>query len=216
LILVPIVILAVCAVLSGFTNAVPFGVEEFAHYVEPRPEAAADGVAYFPAIDHAEFSWSKAAVSLGIVAVSLVAAWAVCVALYTRRDRRLVGLTGRSRPARLGYAFLSNKYYLDALYENVIVHAIAHPIARAAYWINQNVLDGIVNAVGRAGRWIGGWFYRNVDQRVVDGAVNASGFVATETGESLRPVQSGRVNQYGALLFGAAAIGAVVLVIVNV
>jgi NADH-quinone oxidoreductase subunit L len=151
------------------------------------------------------------------VAVSgLVVSWFVCVLLYTRRDRRLVGLTERSVPARAGYAFLSNKYYLDALYENVIVHAIAHPIARAAYWINQNVLDGIVNAVGRAGRWIGGWFYRNVDQRVVDGAVNASGFVATETGESLRPVQSGRVNQYGALLFGAAAIGAVVLVIVNV
>ena len=29
-------------------------------------------------------------------------------------------------------------------------------------------------------------------------------------------MQSGRVNQYGALLFGAAAVGAVVLVIINV
>jgi NADH-quinone oxidoreductase subunit L len=32
----------------------------------------------------------------------------------------------------------------------------------------------------------------------------------------LRPVQSGKVSQYGALLFGAAAIGALVLVIVNI
>jgi NADH-quinone oxidoreductase subunit L len=31
----------------------------------------------------------------------------------------------------------------------------------------------------------------------------------------LRPVQSGKVNQYGALLFAAAAIGALVLVIIN-
>ncbi len=56
----------------------------------------------------------------------------------------------------------------------------------------------------------------NIDQRVVDGAVNASGTVASETGHGLQPVQSGKVNQYGALLFGAAAVGAIVLVILNV
>jgi NADH-quinone oxidoreductase subunit L len=179
-------------------------------------EPAAGTVCYFPAIDHAEFKWSKAAVSLAVVVLGLVSSWIVCILLYTRRDRRLVGLTERFAPARAGYVFVANKYYLDALYDNVIVRAIAHPIADAAYWTNQHIIDGIVNAVGRAGRWLGGWFYRNIDQRVVDGAVDGAGFVATETGESLRPVQSGRVNQYGALLFGAAAIGAVVLVIVNV
>ena len=260
LILVPIVILAVMAVLSGFTNAAPFGIHEFQHYVEPRAdevlaeEAAAEeapegfasftpiaateegdggaegeehatgcghedpaeGACYFPAVSHAEFEWSKAAVSLAIVAGSLILAWVVCVALYTRRDRRLVGLTERSGPARAGYAFLANKYYLDALYENVIVRAIAHPIARAAYWTNQHVIDAVVNGVGRAGRRVGTWLYRYVDQDVVDGAVNGSGSVATGGGGALRPVQSGKVNQYGALLFGAAAVGAVVLVIVNV
>ena len=171
---------------------------------------------YFPAIDHAEFKWSKALVSLAVVVLGLVSSWIVCVLLYTRRDRRLVGLTERFAPARAGYVFVANKYYLDALYDNVIVRSIAHPIANAAYWTNQHILDGIVNGVGRAGRRLGGWSYRNIDQRVVDGAVDGAGYVATETGESLRPVQSGRVNQYGALLFGAAAIGAVVLVIVNV
>ena len=140
----------------------------------------------------------------------------MCVALYTRRDRRLVGLTERSRLARAGYPFLANKYYLDALYEGVIVRAIAHPIARAANWFNQNVIDGVVNGAGTAGRKVGGIFYRDIDQRIVDGAVNGSGAVATGTGQALRPVQSGRVNQYGALLFGAAAVGAIVLVIVNV
>ena len=92
-----------------------------------------------------------------------------------------------SRPARAGYLFLVNKYYLDDLYEKVIVHAIAHPIAKAAYWVNQNVIDGIVNAAGRAGRLVGGWVYRNIDQRVVDGAVNGSGTVANATGTALQP-----------------------------
>ena len=180
---------------------------------EPPEEGTA---CFFPAVAHAEFTWSKALLSLAVVGAGLVSSWFVCVALYTRRNRRLVGLTERFRPARVAYLFVANKYYLDDLYENVFVHAIAHPIARAAYWVNQHIIDGIVNAVGRAGRLVGGWAYRNVDQRVVDGAVNASGTVANSTGSALRPVQSGKVNQYGALLFGAAAVAAIVLVIVNV
>ena len=228
LILIPICILAFCALFAGFTNAVAFGEEweQFKEYVEPRPEPVSDVAAaaadegaspelegeatataegaeeeegahatgcgytepeagttcFFPAVAHAEFTWPKACLSLAVVAAGLVSSWFVCVALYTKRDRRLVGLTERSRPIRAGYLFLVNKYYLDDLYEKVIVHAIAHPIARAAYWINQRVIDGIVNAAGRAGRWLGGWAYRNIDQRVVDGAVNASGSVANSTG----------------------------------
>jgi NADH-quinone oxidoreductase subunit L len=78
------------------------------------------------------------------------------------------------------------------------------------------VIDGVVNGVGIVGKRVGAWAYRNVDQRGVDGAVNLSGVIAEESGEALRPVQSGKVNQYGALLFGAAAVGAIVLVIINV
>jgi NADH-quinone oxidoreductase subunit L len=40
--------------------------------------------------------------------------------------------------------------------------------------------------------------------------------VASGSGHALQPVQSGKVNQYGALLFGAAAVGAIVLIILNV
>ena len=179
-------------------------------------QAPAEGeVCYFPAVSHAKFKWSKAALSLLIVAVGLVSSWMFCVQYYTRRNRRLVGLTERNVILRGGYTFLANKYYLDALYEKVIVRAVAHPIARAAYWFNQNVLDGIVNGAGKISRRTAGWVYRNIDQRVVDGAVNGSGAAARGTGGALRPVQSGKVNQYGALLFAAAAIGALVLVIVN-
>ena len=151
-----------------------------------------------------------------IVGAGLVSSWVFCVAFYGRRDRRLVGLTQRVAPLRWGYTFVANKYYLDVLYENIIVHAIAHPIAKAAYWVNQHIIDGIANGIAAIGRRIGEWTYRWVDQGVVDGTVNGSGVFAEETGEALRPMQSGKVNQYGALLFGAAAVGAIVLVIINV
>ena len=165
LILVPIIILSVLAVGVGFANATPFGEqwENFKEYVEPRPEAVAEGtgaavvveeaagetategehvaagcghedpatetICYYPTVDHAEFKWSKAAVSLLVVFAGLVTSWFVCVALYTKRRRR------PRRPDRAfddgppGYVFLAEKYYLDALYESVIVQAIAHPIA---------------------------------------------------------------------------------------
>lgn len=251
LITVPLILLAVLALGSGFLNATPFGEkwERLNEWVEPRPEVVVDvkqgggvgaalvivaptaeegktesicgtaapeqGVCYAPKLQHAPFKWSKAFISLGIVFAGIALSWLVSVALYTRKDRRLVGLTQRNSVLRVGYNFLANKYYLDALYENVIVKSIAGPIAKGAYWFNQNILDGILHSVVSASKAVAGWVYRNVDQKVVDGAVNNTGNVMHSAGGALQPVQSGRVSQYGALLFSAAAVAALVLVIVN-
>jgi NADH-quinone oxidoreductase subunit L len=166
-----------------------------------------------------EFKWSAAIwPGLVLVALGFLLSLGLSLAVFGRKKNPFspfVGLTTRSRPIGAGHRFLVNKLYLDDLYEKVIVHSIAHPIAKAAYWVNQNVLDGIVNAVGKGGKRSGDWVYRNIDQRVVDGAVNASGTAASEGGHALQPVQSGKVNQYGALLFGAAGIGAILLIILN-
>ena len=174
-----------------------------------------EGVCYAPMIHHAPFKWSKALMSLAIVALGIILSWLVCVQLYTKKNAKLVGLTARNKVLGLGYLFLINKYYLDHLYEKVVVRWISGPLARGAYWVNQNILDGIVNGAGTTTRKTAGWVYRNVDQRVIDSAVNGSGAAARGAGSALRPVQSGKVNQYGALLFGAAAVGALVLIIIN-
>src|SRR6056297_797865 len=178
------------------------------------PEAGT--VCFFPGVSHAEPKFWKIMLSLGIVAIGYTLAIGFCVLFYGRRDPRLVGLTERNKALRGGFLFLKNKYYLDALYENVIVRAVAHPIAKAAYWINQHVLDATVDGVGVGARRTGQWVYDNIDQKVVDGAVNGSGFAASEAGHAMQSTQSGKVSQYGALLFGAAAVAAIVLVIVNV
>jgi NADH-quinone oxidoreductase subunit L len=178
-------------------------------------ETPKDGICYAPSISHAKFKWSKGALSLAIVFAGMLVSWFLSVQVFERKNRALAGLTKRNKLLGAGHGFLVNKYYLDHLYEKVIVRAIAHPIARGAYWFNQKVLDGIVNGTGISVRNTSRWVYRNVDQRVVDGAVNGSGAAAQGAGSALRPVQSGKVSQYGALLFGAAAIGALVLVIIN-
>ena len=173
------------------------------------------GVCHAPYVKHAPFKWSKAALSTAIVFLGIVLSWLVSVQLYTRKRGLVVGLTKRNRLLAAGHGFLVNKYYLDHLYEKVIVRGVAHPIAKGAYWVNQNILDGVVNGAGHGTKGIARWVYRNVDQRVVDGAVNGSGTVARGAGGALRPVQSGKVNQYGALLFAAAAVAGLVLIIIN-
>jgi NADH-quinone oxidoreductase subunit L len=173
-------------------------------------------VCFFPGVSHAEPTFAKILLSLVVVAFGYAVAIGFSVAFYGRRNPRLVGLTERSRVLRGGFLFLKNKYYLDHLYENVIVRAVAHPIAKFAYWINQHVLDATVDGVGVGTRKTGQWLYDNVDQKLVDGAVNGSGRAASEAGHALQPTQSGKIGQYGALLFGAATVGAIVLVLVNV
>ena len=169
----------------------------------------------FPAVSHAEFEWVKTIPSILLVALGFAVSLYVSMGLYGERRFALKGLTRRNKAANAGYQFLWNKYYLDHLYEQVIVRALIGPVAKAANWINQNVIDGGVNGVGIGGKVAGRFVYRNIDQRVVDGAVDASGAAAQGAGRALQPIQSGKVNQYGALLFAAAAIGALVLVIVN-
>jgi len=211
----------VAAVSTSSGNAVPSaeGGEEGGHSKKSgcgfdAPEAGT--VCFFPAVSHAEPKFTKILLSLGVVALGYALAISFCVLFYGRRDRRLVGLTERNRALRGGFLFLKNKYYLDHLYENVIVHAVAHPIAKAAYWVNQKVIDATVNEVGIGTRKTGEWVYDNIDQKVVDGAVDGSGWAASEAGHAMQPTQSGKISQYGALLFGAATVGAIVLVILNV
>ena len=96
----------------------------------------------------------------------------------------------------------------------MIVGFVKGPLARATNWFNQTILDGIVNGVGKGAVGTGNWVYENIDQTVVDGAVNGVGLTASESGGVLRRLQTGRIQQYAALFFGAAAILAGIFVIV--
>ncbi|MBJ7271609.1 MAG: NADH-quinone oxidoreductase subunit L [Ilumatobacteraceae bacterium] len=251
LITVPLMILAVLAMSSGFLNATPFGEswERMKLWVEPRPaevieethsggpgesliinlpsseEGAAktvcgsaqpeSGVCYAPKLKHAPFKWSKAMISMVIVFLGIAISWILSMLLFTKRDPRLVGLTQRVKVLGFGHKLLVNKYYLDDFYEKVIVRTVAYPISRAAYWFNQNILDGILHSFANNTRKISEWVYKNVDQRVVDGTVNNSATFTKSVGTAAQPSQSGKVSQYGALLFSAAAVAALVLVIIN-
>jgi NADH-quinone oxidoreductase subunit L len=112
---------------------------------------------------------------------------------------------------RMGLAtkVLQDKYYLDRLYEDVIVRGIRGPIANGAYWFNDHVIDKIVYSVGagtvRAGRSV----YETGDQKGIDGAVNGLGLTALWSGAKMKLAQSGNVQLYA----GAMFVGVVVLAV---
>jgi NADH-quinone oxidoreductase subunit L len=88
------------------------------------------------------------------------------------------------------------------------------PIARAVYWFNQKVIDAAVDGAGAGAVRGGQLVYDKIDQGIVDTIVDGSGVAAEGSGQFLRRIQTGRVQQYGALLFAASAVLAGVLIIV--
>ncbi|MEX2253916.1 MAG: NADH-quinone oxidoreductase subunit L [Acidimicrobiia bacterium] len=203
---IPLVILAGLSIVAGLINAAPLGIEKFTEYVEPTIA--------FPDLLHADFDYPKAilSVTLAMLAIGIAAFY------WFRHEEvgKLRGLTQRSKLAHAGYTFLENKYYLDHLYENVIVDGIRGPIACAAYWVNQNVIDGVVNGAGRGATLVGRFAYNTVDQKVVDGAMNALAHETGAAGEGLRHVQSGRVQRYALILFAAVGLLSLSLFLVAV
>jgi NADH-quinone oxidoreductase subunit L len=209
-IVVPLYILAGLAIVAGFVNVpealAPESVAlRFEHYYEPIG-------AYFPSalptFAHPTFSLGVALVASGIGLGGIGLAY-----LWYWRGAGPHGITERSAVARAGYTVLANKYYFDHLYTDVIAGGVKGPVARAAYWVNQNVIDGIVNGAGRVSTVIGRFVYTRIDQQVVDGSILGSATAARSFGQAARQLTSGKVQQYGALLFGAVAVFAGALII---
>ena len=109
---------------------------------------------------------------------------------------------------RLGffYRLLQRKYYLDDFYGAAIVRPIRDVVSKAMYWINQNVLDGLVNGAAAASRATAKGLYNVVDQKVIDGAVNGAGITTRRGGGLLKYLQGGDVQRYAAYLFAGVAL----------
>jgi NADH-quinone oxidoreductase subunit L len=200
---VPLVLLAIPSLLIGFINAP--GIEKFAHWVRFQ----VPGVEFEPPEHH--FSLGLAAIST-LVAVSGLL---VATMIWYWRNAPARGATERVPALRALKTLLIEKYYLDRIFVDGVVGFIKGPLANAVYWTNQNVIDGIVNAVGVGAKLVGRFTYEVIDQKGVDGIVNGIGVSASETGGVLRLVQSGRVQQYALMLFAAVGLLGLALILFN-
>jgi NADH-quinone oxidoreductase subunit L len=106
------------------------------------------------------------------------------------------------------YRLSLNKYYVDEVYDAVIVRPYM-AFARAAAWFDLNIIDGVVNRAATltlVGAWLSGLF----DNYIVDGLVNLTANATLEAGGRLRRLQTGSINGY---LYGILAAVMVILLV---
>jgi NADH-quinone oxidoreductase subunit L len=199
-ILVPLYVLSFLSIVAGVIFAPLLGdviggslFEKFPEWVEPGGETAT----FFPIFEHPEFSWSDP-----FWATLLAAAGFGLSYLFFWRRAFAQDATQKSSVLRRGKTFLENKYYLDHLYTDIVVGSVKGPIARAAYWVNQYVIDAVLRGTGGLVKSIGRFTYDWVDQKGVDGVPNGLAVGTGSFGGLLtRTFQTGRVQWYALLAF---------------
>ena len=199
----PLWALAVPAVLVGVVNipglTLPW-VGSFTSWLSVRSVAMGD--------HHAE------AVNLGLAAAGLAAAAAGLWLGWVAFGRRASERTNRDRvEIPVLYPLLRQKYYLDHVALG-LVWVIREPAARAVNWVNDYVIDAVVNGVGALCQGLATWVYGGLDQRGIDGVVHGLSVGASGMGGLIRRIQSGRVQQYAGLLVAGLLLLVVVVLFV--
>ncbi|MEP7231885.1 MAG: NADH-quinone oxidoreductase subunit L [Ginsengibacter sp.] len=119
----PMVLLAIGAAFAGF---IPFG-----NFI------TTDGT---PIESHFDLKFSIAPVALGLAGI-FIAMW-----LYKKQN---------DKPARLAasiggiYKLALHKFYIDEVYLFVTKKVVFNLIGRPAAWFDRNVVDGMINLIGR-------------------------------------------------------------------
>ncbi|CAN5500030.1 NADH-quinone oxidoreductase subunit L [soil metagenome] len=158
---------------------------------------------FIPGEEHPGFSTSYNIVlpvaSVGIAGSAIWLGWQ----LFYKERWKFDVLKG---PFAWTYRFVANKYYLDDIYLGAIVKPIQYPLAKAANWFNQHVLDGVVNGTAAGTIASSRVTYAVIDQGVIDFAVNGAAGLTGVSGGLLRHVQTGNIQRYAAVLFASAAL----------
>jgi NADH-quinone oxidoreductase subunit L len=95
------------------------------------------------------------------------------------------------------YTLLKNKYYVDEFYNWALVKPAYWLAETFSYkWIDKIIIDGFLNAIGRFGLWFGRILRSGFDTPVINGIGDGIGDGTRKLGADMKPVQSGRIQQY--------------------
>jgi NADH-quinone oxidoreductase subunit L len=203
-ILIPLYVLSFLAIASGYllVPEPPLHISKFTDWVTPH---IGNG---FVTFNETAFHWIDPAIAVaaGLIGIAIV---------YTFYWTKSFGqdATAKSPMLRAGKTFLVKKYYLDHLYTDIIVGGIKGPIANAAYWVNQNVIDAVLRYTGKGAVVSANFVYNFIDQRAVDGFYNGTAFVTGEAGGGSRKLQTGRLQEYAWVIVGSVGVFVLALAI---
>ncbi|MBI5295880.1 MAG: NADH-quinone oxidoreductase subunit L [Chloroflexi bacterium] len=181
---VPLMVLSIFAVGYGWVGIpedfpvlgglVPNWFHDFVgHTLHEVPEAV-------------EFSWAPLLTSLGVALGGLFLGW-----FYYRN-------VNSAKEDFFQIALLKNKYYFDEAYDFVFVKpAIWLSEVFTYQWMDKGAIDGFLHIFGPTTGGIGGFIRNYIDLPVINKFIgDGSADVVQWVGRSLRPIQSGRIQQY--------------------
>jgi NADH-quinone oxidoreductase subunit L len=170
----PLVFLAILAVCAGWWNLSGGFSELFGH------ETESSGMMLFSIFGHTINGFPLPLVSLVVALLGIFFAWVVYIKKWVTAEN--IGKT-----FKILYTLVFNKYYMDTLYETIIVKF------------------GLVKGLFKA--------FQVFDSKGVDGAVNGAGEIITRGGKAIRQAQTGQLQLYGLFIgLGLAIIAICVLV----
>jgi len=194
---VPLTLLAAGSALAGWIgvpklwSAFPTFFRTFEHWLEP---VFAHSMAQSNSEAHhsASTEWLLMLLSVGVALAGI----AVARHFYLRRPEIPENLA-RSAPGL--YTTLSNKWYVDEIYDFLFVRGLAMGGGNAMVAFDNRVVDGGVNGTGwmtRLSSTLSIWW----DTWIIDGSVRLLSFLVKLTSYPMRLVQTGYVQAY-ALIF---------------
>jgi NADH-quinone oxidoreductase subunit L len=192
----PLLVLAVLAVVAGWTLPGGLGIANLIEQSRPAGTAAtatggfAFGSLTIPAehLSHGEPFHSIATLTAFGTALGGVL---LAAAMY------LWGVISPSVVATLFgpvYGFLAHRWYFDELYHAIFVLPVKG-LAAVASGIDQGLIDPLINGLAWSARQVAGldaW----IDRTLVDGLVNATANATWSAGLELKKLQTGSLRQY--------------------
>jgi NADH-quinone oxidoreductase subunit L len=93
---------------------------------------------------------------------------------------------------------LKNKWYFDEAYDFLFVKPSYWFAETFVYkWMDKTVIDGILHAFGKVTQFLGEAIRKYIDLLIINRAVgDGTAHLTQWTGRNLRPIQTGRVQQY--------------------
>ena len=209
---IPLIALAVGAIFAGFVGVPavlgdPIGVPNaIEHFLEPSFAAGETDAAHGAAdAEHGDEAHHLAPVAeLALMAASvLIALFGIFLARRNYEQQPAIA-EGWAESYAGAHRVLTNKYYVDELYDATFV-AGTMSSARGLFAVDRRVVDGAVNGTG----WttiVSSWVSHIIDKYVVDGFVNLVGNTCREASYGFRRAQTGLIQNYAfATLVGVFA-----------
>jgi len=187
----PLIVLAGLATVAGFLgtpdafNAIFHTSHVLEHWFAPVFEQGAHEVMHHGSLGT---EWLLMGVSLSVAGFGIFVAWSMYIKKSLSPDIFADAADGAI------YRLLSNKYYVDEIYEAVFVNGLLL-LTRLCAAFDTYVIDTIVNGAASVTvfvSWLNGLF----DSYIIDGIVNRVADVVMGVGNRFRQLQTGSINGY--------------------